>query len=121
MSRIAGISTPIYDLDGAFILRNIRYNESELKALSRRINKVATLDGAVAIEDRGYSDGDRSFEFSVSYSLELYNFMLRLIKVYDLVVLTTDEGAYSVAPSQFRVDPKEELRLFFEVKEDLSV
>ena len=117
MSRIIGISTTIYDIDGAIILKDILQRSTSVKSLTRRINKVATLDGGVIVEDRGFSEGDRNFEIFVPFSQTVHDIMLRLIKTYDQLLLTNDEGAFLVAPAEFTLDPKDELRFFFEVIE----
>jgi hypothetical protein len=65
------------------------------ESVRRRVSKVPTLDQSVAITDRGYSHGDRAMLFRFPpVSVDHNRAILRLIRLYQLVEVSFDEGVY---------------------------
>ena len=68
----------------------------------RRVNRVATLDGGVAINDRGYSEGDRTLEYSWKPVSMAHNAAIeRIVKLYPSVYVSTPSGVYLASPQRF--------------------
>ena len=75
---------------------------------SRRISKVATLDGGVVVNDSGYSHGDR--ELRINYkpvSIEHDEIARRLLELHSRVIFSTWEGCFEGAPLSFEPSPRQ--------------
>lgn len=101
-----GISTQTYDLDGTrLFLETDRAQDSENKSGARRVSRTATLDGDVLVSDMGYADGDRTIKVREQMaSLAAIAFARYIVEHYQLVVVTTDDGAYTAVPSEYGID-----------------
>ncbi|MFA5286293.1 MAG: hypothetical protein WC347_11910 [Smithellaceae bacterium] len=100
-----GISTITYDLDGARIFSGDRNTELKNRKGERRISRTATLDGGVLIADLGFADGDRTLTaIELDATQEAVDFAKYLVENYSLINVTTDDGAYEVAPESYSVD-----------------
>lgn len=96
------LSTPTFDLDGAVMIP-AKVGESELGEARRRVNRSATLDGGVAINDFGYSDGDRTISLAwrpLSNAFE--DNLRRLVEDYPRLTISTREGVFEVAPEFYK-------------------
>ena len=70
-------------------------NQGEVR---RRVNRVATLDGGVVINDGGFSDGDRTINLAWSPKNGLVDAAIdRMIQLYDRAILATRVGVFDVA------------------------
>ena len=70
---------------------------------SRRVTRVTTLDGGVAVTDRGYSEGDRVFTFNwKNVSQEQTDAIKRIFILYPRVTIALGTNVYLAAPSIFR-------------------
>ncbi len=113
-----GISARVYDLDGHVVVQEL--DGSELDTFSRRISVTATLDGGVAVEDRGHAVSDRPFTISArSRSAAERAALKRLIETYAELTLCTADGAFLAAPQSFILGAAE-LTLAFRIKGVLS-
>ena len=64
----------------------------------RRVNRIATLDGGAVLNDSGYSDADRTIEFTWANSSAIVHAAIdRLVQLYSQVVCCTQSGVYLVA------------------------
>lgn len=94
------ISTPVYDVYGQVYIQPIpNTDESETR---RRVARVATLDGGVAVNDRGFAEGDRDLEYTFVAQSRAHNDSIdRLVKLYARVHVSTPGGVYLAAPESF--------------------
>ena len=96
------LSAPLFDPDGA-----ITINESpasEITGISRRMNRIKTLDGGVAVNDRGHSPGDRDFRIRWRPRTEVeYMAVQRLVRLYPRLNVSTREGVFTVAPQSIDI------------------
>ena len=97
-----GISTRIYDPDGA---RIFRVPDHDNLRRDRRMTRTATLDAGVSIYDTGYSAGDRDITVRIAdASRAEIDWMLYSVKTYTEVVVTTSEGAFLAVPGRAYMD-----------------
>lgn len=117
-----GISTQIYDLEGARIFEDLDPGkEQKNRRGERRVTRTATLDGGVSIADMGYSDGDRTITvMELAASLEAVEFVEYICRNYTLVTVTAEDGAYSAAPETHAVGEDGTLTFTLLVKEKMS-
>jgi len=103
---IISISTPTFDLSGHVIIQ--AKPDSTTGELRRRVSRVATLDGGVAVNDRGFSDGDRDLPITwYTVSQEHSDLVARLIRLYPLLTVAMRDGVYLAAPESFTPGVKE--------------
>lgn len=88
-----GISSAVYLEDGAVIVTP--RPDSDLRALSRRISRVKTLDGGVVVTDSGYAHGDRDFVINILMTKTKWDALKAIHEVTTLVYISTDEGVFS--------------------------
>jgi hypothetical protein len=100
---IAQLSSLTFDLDGAIILEIL--DDSDLGTTSRRVTRIATLDGGVAINDFGYSAADKILllRFQSTSKTEVDR-VRRLVELYDRLNLSVDGQFYVVAPNQMLIN-----------------
>ena len=98
------ISSPTFDLDGSVQISPVpESNDGETR---RRVNRVATLDGGVAVNDRGYSEGDRTLVYEWRpVSREHNDSIDRIVRLYPRVNVSTPSGVYVAAPQVFTPSP----------------
>lgn len=95
------LSTPTFDLAGYV---EIHTDEFPDRDTTRRINRVLTLDGGVAINDGGYSDGDLTFELEWRSDSTLNSAILRILQLYPRAVLSTRAGVFEVVLETYRLN-----------------
>ena len=87
------ISSLTFDPDGHLVLRELP--DSELNDATRRVNRARTLDGGVAINDNGYSHGDRTFRVRwIGDAAPAH----RLLRLYGRLRVVTREGVFQAVP-----------------------
>jgi len=98
------LSTPTFDLSGSVILQESP--GSALSEVSRRNNRIATLNGGSVLNDAGYSASDRTFRviWRVRNKAELAS-VQRLVKLYAIITVATVDGVFNAAPE--RVDVRD--------------
>ena len=95
------LSTQNYDLFGHVIIDALA--SSDFGEVSRRTSVVATLDGGVAVNDGGASEGDRTIVLTWKTKSKTYEDNIkRIIRLYGRLHLSTDEGFYVVVPTPYR-------------------
>ena len=111
------LSTPTFDIDG-FV--SFEPDEDSPPEMFRRVVRARTLDGGVAINDSGYSDGDSTLDYTwQTVSRGHTDAVAYLFKNYRLLTVSTPEGVYLAAPQAF--DPgQDESSLTLLVKERLD-
>ena len=95
------LACPTFDLDGTAAIDPRA--SSDFGEIRRRVNRVATLDGGVAVNDGGATDGDRTF--SVAWrtrALAHEQRIERLVSTYSRLNVATREGFFAVAPESYR-------------------
>lgn len=100
-----GVATLTYDLEGSRVFRNTeRSRDLKNRKGERRITRTGTLDGGVVIADMGFVDGDRDIIIEEpKASIEAVDFARYICEEYNLVTVTTEDGAYEAAPSAYEV------------------
>lgn len=87
------LESDVYDPLGSLLL-DVK-PDSEVGTISRRISRTATLDGGATLEDLGYCPADATINLQVRLrSIEQENTLLRLVKIYPLLILSTRYGAF---------------------------
>lgn len=82
--------------------------DNEPGALTRRVSRVATLDGGVAINDRGFSHGDRTLTYRYKPVSEEHDARARrLLQLHSRVNVSNEEGVFECVPDQFEPSPDE--------------
>lgn len=76
--------------------------DSDVTAARRRVSRVATLDGGVAVNDFGASDGDREFRITFPLTTELERAVTRMLRLYARVTVCTAEGVFTAAMQDYR-------------------
>ena len=88
-----GLSSPTFDPLGSVTLQELP--SSELDSVSRRVNRVKTLDGGVVVNDGGYAVGDRTFRIAWRLqSADQFESVRRLVRLYPRVNIATREGVF---------------------------
>lgn len=115
------LASELYSLKGAVILRNLS-EDSDLRSWSRRVSRVATLDGGAHFNDTGFTHADRTFRVvmdSHGLTAEQDEALRLLLRDYALIIAVTSEGVFRVAPSSFS-DAGGSISFDLLVKEKLS-
>ena len=100
------ITAKTFDLEGSMEitpLPNERFGE-----IIRRVNRVATLDGGVAVNDGGFSYGDR--DITINYqpvSVAHDDIARRLISLHTRVYLSMPDGFYEASIQSFDPAPEQ--------------
>lgn len=97
-----GISTTTFDVNGSMLLMEAEEG-TDVRQISRRVTRKATLDGNAEIEDMGLSHADRTFTIRArDLSKADYDKLALIVELYPLLVITTAEGAFEGAPDTIR-------------------
>jgi len=67
---------------------------SDTSALTRRVNRVATLDLGSAVSDRGFTHSDRTFRLRWKTTKATRATVGRMVRLHSRVHVTTDEGTF---------------------------
>jgi hypothetical protein len=99
--RHAHLSTLTFDLEGAVMLTLLP--DTERGEVSRRMNRVATLDGGAVVNDSGHSYADRTvtLRFAADEPV-VFAAVERLVRLYGRLRLTDDDGVFLVAPQRLK-------------------
>ena len=100
------ISAIAFDLSGHIEIDTLPANNNG--ETTRRVSRVATLDGDVAVNDRGYAEGDRTLVYSWQTVSKAHNASVdRMVRLYSQVNVATPDGVYLAAPESYFDDPTE--------------
>jgi autotransporter adhesin len=95
------LSATTFDLSGHVEIHTDAFPDRDTK---RRVNRVLTLDGGVAVNDGGYSDGDLTFELEWDSAEDTNAAILRMLQLYTRAVLSTRAGVFEVAIETYRLN-----------------
>ena len=103
-----GISATIFDTSGALYVDGGELSASEAlknNMRERRATRTATLDGGVSVYDTGYAPGDRDMEVRIPVpERELVDFFFYMVETYNLIMITTEDGAFNCIPQRAYLD-----------------
>lgn len=104
---LIGLAARGYDPRGAMLLPYL--DGTALGDVNRRVSRVSTLDGGVAVTNRGHSPGDRTVTLSLlGLPREVVDQARRLVRIHASVTLSIPDGCFIGIPSEF-VDRRQEL------------
>lgn len=90
---IVTLAAPQFDMEGFVILKPT--GDSRLGDTTRRISRVATLDGGAVAVDYGFSDADRTVTVqAIGVTRDEHAALLRLQKTFGMAVLCCESGCY---------------------------
>ena len=94
------ISSTTFDLNGSIQINPLpSATDGET---TRRVSRVATLDGGVAVNDRGHSEGDRDLSYTWKTISKAHNdAVARIVRLYPRVTVSTPSGCFLAAPQRF--------------------
>lgn len=97
---ILTINAPQFDIDGQVVAEGV--DPSGLDGFSRRVSRVATLDGSAAINDFGYSPADRTLTIAwrPKNRAQVEN-LRRMAQSYGRLIVSYRDGCYLGAPERF--------------------
>lgn len=97
------ISAPTFDIEGNEQINPLA--TSELGQITRRVNRVATLDGGAVVNDAGYWAADRTLRvrWRITSKRQLEN-IRRMVKTYPRLIVSTQDGTFSAAPQSINND-----------------
>lgn len=94
---------------------------TDLGTTSRRVNRVATLDGGAVFNDYGYAAADRTIDLRWRpESAAQEATVIRLVRQYQRLTVATTAGLFLVAP-QVYTPAENESRLTLLVERQLDV
>ena len=94
------VSSPMFDINGNAVIRGA--SRQGVFDISRRVNRIATLDGGAAFNDFGYSESDRvlTIEWAPSKRDRVDN-LRRMVRQYSRLLISCKEGMFIGAPESF--------------------
>jgi len=100
------ITATTFDVEGYIDFEPLPSQQSD--TFQRRVSRVSTLDGGVAVSDRGYSDGDRTLVYAYRPISKGHDARAqRLIKLHPTVTVSTPDGVFKAVPQNFEQGPAE--------------
>lgn len=100
MRYLIGLAALTFDPEGALQVPWRDGTESE--SIARRVNRVRTLDGGVAISDRGHAPGDRTLTLSLEgMPLATIERARRLLRLHSQVTVSLRDGCFIGVPSEY--------------------
>lgn len=76
--------------------------DSDIRSIRRRVNRVQTLDLGAAVNDRGFSDADRTFVIRWHHNKTQIQTAAYIARTHNRVNVSTDEGVFSAVIESFR-------------------
>ena len=104
MSYKVGLSTNVFDANGAMRVPVTADSVFSMDSGSRRVTRTATLDGECTVYDTGFAASDSTFEIiSKDPDESISDFFEYLVKNYSSVNLATRNGFYHASPSRWAI------------------
>lgn len=98
------ISAKTFDLSGVLDITPLP--NSSPGQLTRRVNRVPTLDGGIAVNDGGFSHGDRDVDIIYRpVSTAHDDIARRIVELHSRVCLSLPDGLFEAAPGSFDPAP----------------
>lgn len=117
MTRIS-VSAPSFDIDGSEMVSTS--NRQGLFDVTRRVSRIATLDGSAAINDFGYSPADRRLVITWTPRVKaLSDNIRRMSRQYSRLIVSFSDGCFIGAPESF-TESRDENRLTVLIERQLS-
>lgn len=101
MRKLIAISSIDFDMEGARVLPQHGEALNDNRTGARRVSRTATLDGGAVVYDTGYSVADRNI--TVSTDIVYLDWIQRMVKLYGMVNVITEEGAFRGVPKDWRI------------------
>ena len=73
---------------------------SDLRTITRRMNRVQTLDGGSVTNDTGYTPADRTLQIATTAHAGVYDALFRLSRLYPRIIISTPDGVFTAAPER---------------------
>ncbi|MDR5867306.1 hypothetical protein [Halomonas koreensis] len=100
MTYHIGLAARTYDPEGAMLLPWREGTEAE--GIERRVSRTRTLDGGVAVTDRGHVPGDRTVIVSLEGATRArLDQARRLLRLHGNVTVSLPDGCFTAAPQRF--------------------
>lgn len=97
---LIGLAARGYDPRGALLLPH--RDGTTLGDVNRRVSRVRTLDGGVAVTNRGHSPGDRTITLSFSgMPREVVEQARRMVRLHAFVTVSIPDGCFVGVPSEY--------------------
>jgi len=93
------LSTKSFDVDG-YVEISLEGSREAIIERTRRTSVVATLDGGVAVDDGGFSHGDRTLDVRVMPSRADLDILTYLVENYAQINCAMRDGFYTVVPQR---------------------
>lgn len=90
------IAAPTYDPEGAAWVPLA--GDGDMRSISRRNNRIPTLDGGAALNDTGHTAADRTFTITSRAVPGRYEKLQRFLTLYPKIIITTPDGVFEAAP-----------------------
>lgn len=95
-----GLAARTFDPEGA--LQVPWQDGTESESIVRRVNRVRTLDGGVAVSNRGYAAGDRTVTLSLAgLPLATIERARRLLRLHSQLTVSLRDGCYTGTASEY--------------------
>jgi len=92
---------------------------ADLDTVGRRVTKSGTLDGGAFINDLGYSDSDRDFEFVIPrFTKTQLDTLKTMVRTYSSLSLACSEGVFTGTVD--RLTAVKDMKIRFRVLEKTS-
>ena len=92
---LVSLSTELFDIDGDFVFDSVP-DDTEMDNFTRRLSRIKTLDGGVAMNDFGYSPGDRTIILAVAgLDAAAIAVISRVIQQHKSFIVCGINGAFS--------------------------
>ncbi|MDV7390554.1 hypothetical protein RZS08_04335, partial [Arthrospira platensis SPKY1] len=91
----AHVSALTFDPDGHITIDLLP--KTDRGELRRRVSRVATLDGGVAVNNFGFTDADRTLRLHYRRSQRVDEGLSRLCRLYAFVRVVMHDGVYRAA------------------------
>jgi hypothetical protein len=93
------LSTKTYDLDG-FLEITLEGSREALLERTRRAVVTPTLDGGVAVQDGGFTHGDRTIDVRMQPTRTELTTLTYLIETYSQLNCSLRDGFYTAVPQR---------------------
>lgn len=105
MIKRIGISTSVFDADGARAVAVDSKTFFNADSGSRRITRTATLDGGSTIYDTGFAAGDLTINVtSITDSKDIGDWFAYIVKNYNSVNVVTPRGMFYAVPQKWNIN-----------------
>lgn len=96
------ISAIVFDPEGWIPLELSA--DAQDRDITRRVARVATLDGGAAVNDFGFSDADRTMVLAwETLDAERESAISRMVQVYSRLHVSAQDGFFVAVPDSYRV------------------